>query len=254
MVEGTPAARFAIEHAHYTDDLAFWCDLADEVGSPVLDLGAAAGRVSCALADRGHSVVAVDVEPEMLAQIDRAIAEAPHRGALIATHCADMRHLKLDRIFPLILIPMNTLQAFTAPADVDQVFARLRHHLAPAGVFAFDVVLPDLDVMREIAGQEFPGARYDAPTGETLRHRSRFDAVDRTSGNVTFTTLIDESHPERGTTTHVREHHVHLFTPSEMWDHIARAGMEVQAVYGDFDGSPLSADSERQVYRCGVPT
>jgi SAM-dependent methyltransferase len=64
--EGTPADRFAIEHAHYREDLAMWALLADGVDGPILDLGAAAGRVSLHLASLGHRVVAVDSDPQRL--------------------------------------------------------------------------------------------------------------------------------------------------------------------------------------------
>ena len=45
---------------------------------------------------------------------------------------------------------------------------------------------------------------------------------------------------------------LHLFSPSELWELLHAAGLEVQAVYGDFDGTPFWSDAERQIYRCGV--
>jgi hypothetical protein len=45
---------------------------------------------------------------------------------------------------------------------------------------------------------------------------------------------------------------VHLYSPTELWELLADAGMQVNAVYGDFDGSPLEEASERQIFRCAV--
>jgi hypothetical protein len=76
--------------------------------------------------------------------------------------------------------------------------------------------------------------------------------VDRATGTVAFTARIDESRPHDGLVTYLRPHTVHLFLPSELWELLADVGLEVRAVHGDFDGSPLERSAERQVYRCGV--
>lgn len=254
MAEGTPAARFAIEHAHYTEDLPFWRGLAREVGSPVLDLGAAAGRVALVLAGDGHDVVAVDHDPAMLAEINAAADAVRDATGAIETVVADLRALDLtQRRFPLVIMPMNTLQAFHDRDDHRAVLRRAREHVSPGGAFAFDVIMPDLTALAGLVGDELPGEVFAAPGGETLHHRSRYDAVDPDGGTVSFTTVIDERHPARPPVRYTRHHTVHLFSPSELWELLAAAGFTVDAVFGDFAGSPLSPDSERQVYRCGVP-
>ena len=47
------ARGFALEHAHYTRDIPFWRAAAARLGSPVLDLGCATGRVALPLARDG---------------------------------------------------------------------------------------------------------------------------------------------------------------------------------------------------------
>ncbi|MBI2683820.1 MAG: class I SAM-dependent methyltransferase [Actinobacteria bacterium] len=75
----TYASRFLIEHAHYADDIAFWLRAARRSGGPVLDLGAAAGRVTVPLAAAGHDVTAVDVDPDMLDALRAAAARLGQR-------------------------------------------------------------------------------------------------------------------------------------------------------------------------------
>ena len=87
----------------YGADLAAWERLAAAQGGPVLDLGAGTGRVALHLAARGHEVVAVDSDPDLLA----ALAErAEGRVPAIETIEADVRDLDLGRRFPLIVAPM----------------------------------------------------------------------------------------------------------------------------------------------------
>ena len=71
---GTPPERFALEHAHYDEDLAFWVALAREIGGPVLDIGAAVGRVTIPIARLGHHVCAVDGSQGMLHALEAALA------------------------------------------------------------------------------------------------------------------------------------------------------------------------------------
>ena len=49
---------------------------------------------------------------------------------------------------------------------------------------------------------------------------------------------------------YLRRHTVHLFLPSELRHLLARAGLEVVDAYGDFEGAPVEAGAQRQIYRC----
>ena len=254
IAEGTPPERFALEHAHYDEDLPFWRALADDCGGPVLDLGAAVGRVAIPLARDGHEVWALDGSPGMLAELGRRLQVEP-ADAAARVRCvqADLRDFSLGRTFPLAIMPINTLQALLTRADQLACLRRIRAHLQPDGEFVFDVAVPDLDAIEAQLGAVAPGEIWrDTDSGITLVHSSRFDRVDRAAGNVAFTAQIDEIAADGGVTTHVRPHVVHLFPPSEMWELMSDAGMEVRAVLGDFAGGPLEPGVERQIVRCGV--
>lgn len=254
IAEGTPPERFALEHAHYAEDLPFWRALANGCGGPVLDLGAAVGRVAIPLARDGHEVWALDRSPGMLEELGRRLRTEPAEvGARVRRVAADLRDFTLDRTFPLAIMPMNTLQALLTREDQLASLRRIRTHLDIDGEFVFDVAVPDLDAIEDQLGAVAPGVVWrDGDSGVTLIHSARFDSVDRRTGNVGFTAQIDEIGPDGGIRTHLRPHTVHLFPPSEMWELIVDAGMEVRAVYGDFAGGPLEPGAERQIVRCGV--
>lgn len=242
---GTPAGRFALEHAHYAEDLDHWRAIARDAGGEVLDLGAATGRVTLALARDGHHVTAVDHDPGMIDQIILATRIERDLAGHVDAVVADLRTLDLGRRYPAAILPMNTLQAFVAPDDRRAVLRNVRGHLEPGGLFAFDVVMADLAALTDIVGEVIPGVVHHDPSGVTLRHGARFEDVDPGTGTVRFTILIDD-----GGTRYEREHEVHLFSPSELVELLAEADLRVLAVHGDFDGAPLDDMSERQVYRC----
>ena len=254
IAEGTPPERFAVEHAHYAEDLAFWRALANDRGGPVLDLGAAVGRVAIPLARDGHEVWALDASSGMLEELGRRLrAESADVGARVRRVQADLRDFALGRTFPLAVMPMNTLQALLTRTDQLACLRRVRAHLDADGEFVFDVAVPDLDMIEAQLGTVAPGEVWrDSDSGNTLVHSARFDKVDRVTGNVEFTAKIEEIAPDGGVTTHLRLHVVHLFPTSELWELIVDAGMEVRAVHRDFAGGPLEPGAERQIVRSGV--
>jgi SAM-dependent methyltransferase len=120
-----------IECGGYVLDLPLWRRLADAEGSPVLDVGAGTGRVTLDLARRGHEVVALDQEADLLEALrDRAA------GLAVTTVAADARELAIDRTFPLILVPMQTLQLMGGAAGRARFLERARDHLGPGGLLA----------------------------------------------------------------------------------------------------------------------
>jgi SAM-dependent methyltransferase len=120
-----------IECGSYDLDLPLWRELAATEGSPVLDVGAGTGRVTLDLARRGHEVVALDSGAELLDALrDRAA------GLEVTTVAADARDFAIDRRFPLIVVPMQTLQLFGGSDGRARFLERAREHLAPGGLVA----------------------------------------------------------------------------------------------------------------------
>ena len=92
----------------------------------VLDAGCGTGRVGGYLAAAGHTVVGVDLDPELL-----AAARADHPGGTWVH--ADLAELDLaPRRFDAIVCAGNVL-AFVAPSTRREVLRRLRAHLADGG-------------------------------------------------------------------------------------------------------------------------
>src|SRR5680860_1576447 len=105
------ACGFALEHAHYTRDIPFWRAAAAQLGSPVLDLGCATGRIALPLARDGAQVWALDRSQAMLAELERRReAEPPEVRARVRAVRGELAGFHLDAAFRLVLIAMNTLQ------------------------------------------------------------------------------------------------------------------------------------------------
>jgi SAM-dependent methyltransferase len=120
-----------IECGGYDLDLPLWRELADREGSPVLDVGAGTGRVALDLARRGHEVVALDREPALLDALRERGAGLP-----VSAVAADARDFALDRRFPLVVVPMQTLQLLGGRDGRARFLGRARVHLATGGLLA----------------------------------------------------------------------------------------------------------------------
>lgn len=109
----------------YSADLPLWRELAAREAGPILDVGAGTGRVARALAAAGHEVVALDRDPQLLAEIEG-----------IETVAADAHDFALDRRFGLIVVPMQTIQLLT---DRPAFLRTARAHLASGGLLALAI-------------------------------------------------------------------------------------------------------------------
>jgi SAM-dependent methyltransferase len=113
--------------------------------SRVLDAGSGTGRVSGALAERGHTVVGIDVDAAL---VEAARADYPAAKYIVA----DLATLDLrdEQPFDAAVLAGNVL-VFVTPGSERQVLARVAAHVRPDGFivtgFATDreYRVPDLD-------------------------------------------------------------------------------------------------------------
>lgn len=247
-------ARAHYEDALYYDlaykrrrhDVRFYAELARELGGPVLELGVGTGRVALAVARAGVEIVGVEPVPEMLAHA-REKAEALPRAAraLLTLKRGDARRLRLGRRFALVTAPFNVFMHLYTRADLERALGVARAHLRPRGRFVFDVSMPDLQAMNRRPSRLYRGREVLHPgTGQRYAYLEAFeyDAVRQ----VQLVSMVFQNLADLADVKTVPLSQRQWF-PRELEALLHYSGFRIEHMWGDFDRSPLTSDSESQI-------
>jgi SAM-dependent methyltransferase len=229
-------------------DLDLYLALAERAAGPVLELAAGTGRLAIPLAEAGHEVTAVDVDPAML---DRARNRARDiAGADRVTFVeADLVGLRLPAAggYRLAFIALNSLLVLGSRAAQRAALRTMSEHLAPGGLAVVDVWLPDADDLARFDGRimlEWP--RLDPETGAAVT-KVASALHDATASTVTLTTIFEEGPQGETARRWVRSDRLRLVTAGELRDFALDAGLTVELLAGGYDLGPLGPGSERAV-------
>ncbi|HEY0435367.1 MAG TPA: class I SAM-dependent methyltransferase, partial [Phenylobacterium sp.] len=138
--------------------------------SSVLELGAGTGRIAFALAERGHSVLGVEIAPAMLAQAQARRDELePAAARRVEFRRGDMTSLDLKRRFAMVLCGYFTLAHVPRGAAWKNTFATAARHLDTGGLAAFHLPLVEIMRLPGPPGLDLPVLDQPAPTGGRLQ-------------------------------------------------------------------------------------
>jgi ubiquinone/menaquinone biosynthesis C-methylase UbiE len=213
--------------AHMTEDVPFYVALAREADGPIVELAVGTGRVAIPVAtETGKPVIGVDLSPAMLAVARERATEA---RVDLDLRLQDMRDLKLDEPAALVYSPFRSVLHMPTWADKRRVFERVTASLQPGGRFAWNAFVFDHEIASRLHGQH-----QEEPLPHTVTqvpHESRVD-IELDSGAA-----------------------VSLWwaTRNEWLGLIDVAGLEVEALYGDFERGAFDEDSREFVWVARKP-
>ena len=230
-----------IYHTHHTlrsEDQAFWRDIAQESGGPVLELGCGTGRVLLRLAKENVEVHGIDNDPEMLTFLQRMIP--PTMAWQVEVTETDMRTYDLGKWFPLIILPCNTLSTFSSE-DRKRIYGRNLQHLEPGGKFIFSIpntlILADLPAHGAVELED----EFSHPaTGNPIQVYSSWE---KGPDQITFFWRYDHIFPDGRITTSEHETTHMLDSPKLYLAELQASGFRPIAAYGDFYHASFTPDS-----------
>ncbi len=251
--EELPDALARLYDLDLTDDpgdVDLWLALAERTGGPILELMAGTGRLAVPLAEAGHRVTAVDLDPAMLRRAARRAAAADAEvAARLELVLGDVVGLELPGAgtFRLGFVALNSMLLLRSRDAQQAAWTALAAHIAPGGLAVIDVWLPDAaDLARYDGRLHHEYLRRDPERGLWVT-KTAAAQHDGASGTVALTTFYDEGDPGRPPVRWFRRDVVRLTSADEQRALAESAGLDVELVSGGYDLEPLGPHDDRLI-------
>jgi len=245
----TIARYYDSEHHDKDEDFAFYEDIAAAAladDDAILIIGSGTGRLALRLAEAGHTVHGIEIESAMIERARRKLDAFPQRSQ-VTFHHGDALTLPLDRTFGLVIIPYNTLMHFLTLAEQRTLLCRVRDWLHPGGLLVID--LPNAGeafAAQDTEALTLERTFVDRDTGHLVMQQSS-SRLDRAEQKMYVTWIYDEIGPQGALKRTVVPVVIHYFFLREIALLLDVCGLKLDAVMGDFDGSPYVDGAPRMV-------
>ena len=217
-------------------DNEFYLSLPRPGDASVLDLGCGTGVLACAYARRGLAVVGVDPAQPML-----SIARSRPRGDRVEWMEASAQTYRSDRRFDLVVMTGHVFQFFLTDEDVQGALSTVRRHLAEEGRVAFETRNPLARGWAQwTAARSFESVQVQG--GGQVDAWTQVEAVE---GDLVHYTMRYRF--RRAGETLRSEGTLRFIGRTELERHCARAGLRIEALYGDWKRSPLASESPEMI-------
>lgn len=195
----------------------------------VLDLGCGPGRHALPLARAGLDVTAVDTSQYLLAELRRRADEA---GLSLDIRCEDMRTFARPDAFDAIFVMWTTFGYFEDEADHDRTLANIVTSLKSGGVLVLDLLgLETLcRTLQPVHLTEFADGNLLVERPVLVDHNTRLE-------NEWI--LVRDGQADRAMFSH------RIWSAGEIARLVESAGLELEAIDGDLEGTPYDFESER---------
>jgi SAM-dependent methyltransferase len=250
MLDSNRLASDFYDHADLYDallpvraEVPFYTDLARQQAGAVLELACGTGQLTIPVAAEGLPTVGLEQSSAMLTVAKR---RASATGASVAFVQGDMRDFALGRDFSLIFVARNSLLHLLSTEDLLAALRAVRRHLAPDGVFAFDIFNPNVSLLAKPVAQRFPVMEVNTATFGPLSVEATHDYDSATQVNR-GTWYI--STPDRRDAWIVPMVLRSIF-PQELPLLLSAAGLELISRFGELSRAPFGPGSRVQVCLC----
>lgn len=232
---------YDLVHAKPSDSeqIAFYERVIQHFGQPVLELAVGTGNYLVTLSESDFDIYGTEKFEESL---NAARAKAESRNVETNLYNADMRNFNLSQKFKLIFAAGNSLQHLKTIADVQSCFASVKRHLLPNGRFLVEVFNPSVELLSRNPNQRYFVGEYRTDDGWIVLHTNvRYDSA--TQINYIDWHYKNQYHKEEQTVSFS----MRQFFPQELDTLFAYNGFRIEHKFGNFDESPFTANSPKQI-------
>jgi SAM-dependent methyltransferase len=240
------AAYYDLEYAGHTADLEFYEQFALQAGGPVLELGCGSGRVLAALVGTGLELTGIDTSSAML-DIARDVlgdrARLVQCGMEAVADCPDLRR---DHYW----LAFSAINTFLHLPDADtqlRALEGLREVVVQGGILLLDLMVPDPSYLGGIDGRIVHELSATLPNGNRL-DKWAVRTHDLATQTIDTTVFFDTTDAGTGVVTRVSDRYLTRYIHRFELEHLLeRAGWRLISLYGSYDLSPFTSESERMI-------
>jgi len=250
MSEMDPYRRFAayydLEYAGYTADLEFYQQFAYQAGGPVLELGCGSGRVLAALVETGLELTGIDTSPSMLDIASEVLGNAAHLVQCGMEDVGDCDQLASDHYW-MAFSAINTFLHLPDSASQLRALEGLRNVVVEGGILLLDLMVPEPHYLSGIDGRVVHELSANLPDGNRL-DKWAVRTHDLATQTIDTTVFFDTTDTETGIVTRVSDRYLTRYIHQFELEHLLeRAGWRLISLYGSYDLSPFTSESERMI-------
>jgi hypothetical protein len=173
--------------------------------------------------------------------------KAAAKGLLIEWIQADCRDFKLGKTFRLIFFPFNSVAHLHAREELEACLSCVKDHLDAEGRFIVDLFNPRLDILLRDPNKRHPVAEYPDPDGRgtvVVTENNVYDTATQIN-HIKWYYRIGDEKEER-----MVENNMRILYPGELDTLLHYNGFIIEGKYGDFDESPFTSNSPKQLIVC----
>jgi ubiquinone/menaquinone biosynthesis C-methylase UbiE len=247
MVNYGPASKY-YDLFGSKEDIAFYRELAVRHGRKALELGLGTGRVAIELAKAGVAVWGIDNSKYMLAVARQKLRrEDPVVRRQVKLKLGDMRLFKLKETFPFAYIASSTFEHCVTEEDQQNCLTSVYEALESGGVLAFDISRPS----KEKAGSWYIDRKQLGKEIEVVR--TIFSRLNPQTKAVSVNLFFDVYRKGMLKERYYEYGEAKLSSKEEVEKMLKTVGFTMQRIYGNFDKSAYSKQSQRIIFVCGRP-
>ncbi len=239
-------ALYDAENEGFDSDFAFIEKWAALMGGTVIDLACGTGRTTIPLAERGYPMIGIDFHEGML---EHARHKSAQEHTDIRWELQNCEELNLDVKSSLIFMVGNGFQHFLTNEAQDKLLDSVCKHLKESGIFIFNTRFPNKEELLASAEEEYWKTYKDEQGKEIdVYTKSDYDALTQVQEYEISRRLKRED----GTVQSVHQSGIKLrYTyPMEMERTLARHGLKVIELYGDWEENPPADSKPELIYVC----
>ena len=240
------AAYYDLEYAAHTADLNFYREFAYQAGGPILELGCGTGRVLAALEETSLELTGIDTSQSML-----AIARQTLRSDVRLVECrmeaiAECADLHADHYW-MAFSAINTFLHLPDSAAQLRALEGLRRVVVQGGLLLLDLIAPEPHYLAGLDGRVVHELSATLPGGDRL-DKWAVRTHDLATQTIDTTVFFDTTSASTGVVSRVSDRYLTRYIHQFELEHLLeRAGWRLISVYGSYDLTPFSSDSERMI-------